>query len=258
MIALYLYAITDQLEAPAPSKPGLEGASLLSLTYRDIAAVVSPLTTAEIPLTADNLWQHEEVVEALMADRAVLPVRFGTVLSDEAAVQDVLAAHYADFVASLDRVRGRVELGLRVLWDDNLQIADCRLQTADSSQRPSAISHQPSTVSGRAYLMARLEEERQARAWRERAETLAGELHAPLDRLAAESTQQVLLTHRLLLTAAYLVERDRMTAFRLEVDALSAAYPALRFLCTGPWPPYSFVTAGVSSADVEGNEDADS
>jgi hypothetical protein len=29
------------------------------------------------------------------------------------------------------------------------------------------------------------------------------------------------------------------------VEALSAAYPALRFLCTGPWPAYSFVTTTV-------------
>ena len=241
---MYLYAITDRPDLSVPAEPGLEGTSLFSLTYQDIAAVVSPLTAARVPPMEDNLWRHEAIVEALMADRAVLPVRFGTVLSNKAAVQDVLVAYYAGFVASLDRVRGRVELGLRVLWDDNLQIAD-------SSQRPSAISHQPSATSGRAYLMARLEEERQSRAQRQRAEALAEELHAPLARLAAESTQQVLVTPRLLLTAAYLVERDRVTAFRLEVDAFSAAYPALRFLCTGPWPPYSFVTATVPTEDGE-------
>jgi hypothetical protein len=238
---MYLYAITDRSESPVPAEPGLEGTSLLSLAYRGIAAVVSPLVTTKVPPTEDNLWRHEAVVEALMADRAVLPVRFGTVLADEAAVQNVLVAHYADFVASLDRVRGRVELGLRVLWE----LADSEWQMADSSQRPSAISHQPSATSGRAYLMARLEEERQRRAWRRRAEALVEEIYAPLARLAAESTRQVLVTPRLLLTAAYLVDRGQVAAFRREVEALSAAYPALRFLCTGPWPAYSFVTTTV-------------
>jgi hypothetical protein len=241
---MYLYAITDQPEVPVPAGPGLEGASPLSLAYRDITAVVSPLTTVEVPPTEDNLWRHEAVVEALMADRAVLPVRFGTVLSNEAAVQDVLAAHYADFVASLDRVRGRVELGLRVLWDDNAPPPQPSPTCGGGSERGC----------GRAYLMARLEEEHQARAWRERAEALAEELHASLAQLAAESTQQALTTPRLLLTAAYLVERDRVTVFRQEVEALSTAYPAMRFLCTGPWPPYSFVTATVPASDeVERN-----
>jgi len=168
-------------------------------------------------------------VEALMADRAVLPVRFGTVLADEAAVQATLAVHYADFVASLNRVRGRVELSLRVLWDFEFRISNFEF-------RPD---------SGQAYLMARLEEERQRQAWRQRAEALAAELYTPLGRLAVESTRQVLVTPRLLLTAAYLVERDQVAAFRREVEVLSTAHPELRFLCTGPWPAYSFVTTTV-------------
>ena len=233
---MYLYAITDRPEAPMPAGSGLEDAAVRNLTYRGIAAVVSPLVTAAIPLTEDNLWRHEAVAEILMADRAVLPVRFGTVLANEATVQDVLAAHYADFVASLDRVRGRVELGLRVLCDSEIRNPKSEIRNPNS---------------GRSYLMARLEEERQVRAWREQAEALAKELHAPLSRLASESTRQVLVTPRLLLTAAYLVERDQVTAFRREVEALSAAYPALRFLCTGPWPAYSFVTATVPASDRE-------
>jgi len=241
---MYLYAITDHPEAPAPSGLGLEGVSLCTLTYRDIAAVASPLATAEVPPTEANLWQHETVIEALMADRTVLPVRFGTVLANEAAVQAALAAHYADFVASLARVRGQVELGLRVLWDDEEQRS--RGAGEQGSERDSPLHLRTSAPllsgSGRSYLLARLEEERQARAWRQQAEALASELHIPLARLARESTQQVLITPRLLLTAAYLVERDRVVAFRREVEVLRTAHPALRFLCTGPWPPYSFVT----------------
>jgi hypothetical protein len=232
---IYLYAITNRPDLPVPAEPGLEGTSLFNLTYQDIAAVVSPLTIAEMPPTEDNLWRHEAIVEALMADRTVLPVRFGTVLADDAAVQAALAAHYADFVTNLERVRGRVELSLRVLWE----LADSEWQIADSSQRPSA-------TSGRAYLLARLEEERQRQAWHQQAEALAGELHTPLARLAVESTRQVLITPRLLLTAAYLVEQNKVAAFQREVEALGAAYPALRFLCTGPWPAYNFVTPAMT------------
>ncbi len=235
---MYLYAITDRPELPVPAEPGLEGTSLFGLAYRDIVAVVSSLDTAKVSPTEDNLWRHEAIVEALMADRAVLPVRFGTVLADEAAVQATLAVHYADFVASLNRVRGRVELSLRVLWDFEFRISNFEF-------RPD---------SGQAYLMARLEEERQRQAWRQRAEALAAELHTPLGRLAVESTRQVLVTPRLLLTAAYLVERDQVVAFRQQVEALSPAYPALHFLCTGPWPAYNFVTATVPTTFGEERE----
>jgi hypothetical protein len=243
---IYLYSITDQPELPVPAEPGLEGTSLSSLPYQDIAAVVSPLPIAKVPPTEDNVWRHEAIVEALMADRAVLPVRFGTVLADEAAVQATLAVHYADFVASLDRVRGRVELSLRVLSSPEVfQVPQSSPKFPSISQRNSGELREISEDSGRAYLMARLEEERQRQAWRQRAEALAEELHAPLAQLAVESTRQALITPRLLLTAAYLVERDQVAAFRREVETLNATYPTLRFLCTGPWPAYSFVTTTV-------------
>ncbi|MBM4466389.1 MAG: GvpL/GvpF family gas vesicle protein [Chloroflexi bacterium] len=240
---IYLYAITDRPELPVPAEPGLEGTSLFSVTHQDIAAVVSPLATAKVPPTEDNLWRHEAVEEALMADRAVLPVRFGTMLADDNAVQAVLAEHYADFVATLERVRGRVELSLRVLWEaDQSPTPPSSHEFPRVPQRHSGELRGTQENSGRAYLLARLEEERQRQAWRQRAEALAGEIHTPLARLAAESTRQVLITPRLLLTAAYLVERDQVAAFRREVEALGATYPALRFLCTGPWPAYNFVT----------------
>ncbi len=252
MTVLYLYAITDRPEAPMPAEPGLANVFPTGLPYRDIAAVASPLSTARVSPTEDNLWRHEAIVEALMADRAVLPVRFGTVLAGEAAVQAVLTAHYADFAADLDRVRGRVELGLRVLWEDEQMGRGAQEHRSEGDSplhpRPSA---PPLSGSGRSYLLGRLEEERRVRAWRRQAETLAAELHTPLAQLAAENTQRVLVTPRLLLTAAYLVERDQVGAFRQEVEGLSAAYPALCLLCTGPWPPYSFVTATVPAADGE-------
>ena len=248
---MYLYAITDRPELPVPAEPGLDGASLFSLTCQDIAAVVSSLTTSAVSPTEDNLWRHEAVVEVLMADRTVLPMRFGTVLANEAAIQAVLAAHYADFVASLDRVRGRVELGLRVLWDEEQGSKGAGEQGSRGNPPPHLGTSAPLPKdSGRAYLMARLEEERQRQARCQRAEALAEELHTPLSRLAVDSTRQVLVTPGLLLTAAYLVEREQVAAFRQEVEALSTANPTLRFLCTGPWPAYNFVTATVVTRET--------
>ena len=233
---IYLYAITDDPEVTTLPESGIGGASLLTCAYRDVAAVISPMVSAEIEPTADNVWRHEEIVEALMAESAVLPVRFGTVLADRTAVQATLAVHYSRFVTNLDRVRGRVELGLRVLWDDD----GCPTDKDDGGRMAD---------SGRAYLMARVEKEHQVQASRQRGEALAAELDARLADLAVQSTHRALVTPRLLLTAAYLVEQDQVVPFQQRVRALGAAYPALRFLCTGPWPPYSFVGAVVSTAN---------
>jgi hypothetical protein len=46
--------------------------------------------------------------------------------------------------------------------------------------------------------------------------------------------------------AAFLVHRDNLMSFRQVVAWLADAYPEFALLCTGPWPPYSFVSAHVS------------
>ena len=267
MAALYLYAITDRPEAPLPSMPGLEDAPLCALACQDLAGVISSVTTTRVQATESNLWQHEAIVEALMADRAVLPVRFGAVFSNEAAARAELLTQQADLIASLNRVRGRVELGLRVLRpppcaapqeqppDDTLQrqapLAALRGPATNDKRETVPRSQSAPASRGRAYLMARLEQEQRARVERQQAEACAAEVHAPLARLAVASVQQVSATPRLLLTAAYLVERDRVEAFRQEVAALGAAHPALSLLCTGPWPPYNFVDLRAQRAQVE-------
>lgn len=240
----YFYAITDRPGDRLPAVRGLDDGPLCSITYEGVVAVLSPISMGEVPPSETNLWRHEAVVEALMADRTVLPVRFGTVLAGDAAVQTALVTHHADFLANLQRVRGRVELGVRVLWDGD------QGATAGGPRLATTRARQPSQESGRTYMLARLEEERRTRARRQQAENLTAGLYATLRRLAVESTHRVLLTPRLLLTAAFLVEREQVAAFQRETERLAADHPALRFLCTGPWPPYNFVTTPPLPTDV--------
>jgi hypothetical protein len=58
---------------------------------------------------------HERVLEAIMERGPVLPLRFGTELESEDELAAVLAERRDELARGLERVRGRVELGLRVL-----------------------------------------------------------------------------------------------------------------------------------------------
>ena len=123
------------------------------------------------------------------------------------------------------------------------------METGDGSElavhaQESAAADIPTAGSGRAYMLARLAEERRSRAAREAAERLAGEVDAALTPLARDATRQVGTEPPApLLTAAYLVRRDEADAFGARVRELASRHPDLRLLCTGPWPPYHFVPA---------------
>jgi hypothetical protein len=235
---IYLYAITDQPETPLPTLNGLEEVPLFSLVQSEIAAVVSTITLVNghsaLPPSETNLWRHEAVLESLMKDRTVLPVRYGAMFADESTAMGVLTAHYQSFVHGLDRVRGRVELSLRVLWENE------EIKPMKPNYRK-AFNNNGCMNSGREYLYSRLNAEHLQQAIHFQAEKLVAELHPVLVRLSVEHYHQILLRPSLLVKAAYLVEQGQELNFRREVERLRQAYPTLRFLCTGPWPPYNFV-----------------
>ena len=203
-----LYAITDH---PGPPLPDL--AKLRAVPVDGLAAVCAPASEAET--SAETLWRHEEVVEALMADRDLLPARYGTRLEDEAAVARAVEERRDELVAALDRVRGAVELSVRIAAAD----------------APDSVAL-PETGSGTDYLRAR------ARAEATQART-ASMVHEPLAALARAT---VVGTPRPpeLFRAAYLVERASVEAFAAAVAGLQDGSTGLSILCTGPWPPYSF------------------
>jgi hypothetical protein len=223
---LYVYAIIDGGNV-ALSGNGLEGRTLESLSHDGLAVVFSRHGSRVEP-SPENLWLHERAVESLMRDHAVLPSRFGTMLADEETLRKAVARHAAELSAGLERVRGCIELGLRVLWPQ---------EQTRSSISSVASDH----ASGRAYMLARLEEERRRKGLEREALSLFDRIHDELDRLARDGIRRASSTSQWMLTAAYLVERDAVDRFRQRLREVRGLHPDLRVLCTGPWPPYNFV-----------------
>jgi hypothetical protein len=202
---IWVYAICDRPELGAP--PDLDG-----VREGELFAVFG--RQADIDPEPDALWAHERVVERLMEDRTVLPMRFGSRVADEDELRRVLADGHDSFVSMLGRVRGRVELGVRVL-----------------SCTPEHIGE---AATGREYMLAKLSGGR-------RAAHATATVHEPLAGLAADSRRQAAGCSGELLRGAYLVDRGAVARFSAAVERLQEAHPDLPMLCTGPWPPYSFV-----------------
>jgi Gas vesicle synthesis protein GvpL/GvpF len=216
---LYLYALTDH-PAVVPSARGLAETPLAVERVDGIEAVVGVVDRERIDASEDAVLTHARIVDELAAvNEAVLPARFGRGYPDAEALRNAVAEQADALRQALDRVRGCLELGLRVLSEP---------------------SDGDSPGSGRAYMLDRLERRR-------RAESLADEVHAPLAALARAETRTVGATPQLLLSAAYLVPREDLERFQSVLQELEGAHPELSMACTGPWPPYSFATAEIES-----------
>jgi hypothetical protein len=219
---LYLYAITDASRPPGP--PGLAGAPLRAIGDGELFAIVSDHEAIEVEVGEEDLWTHEAVLEALMRAATVLPLRFGSVLADDEAVLATLHERRHELGAALERVAGSVELGVRALVPEPAAPAE------SEPAEPVGGAGGPGT----AYMQARLERRR-------RAADLGARIHEPLAELARESVPRAGRAGGSF-NVAYLVVRGQVGEFAARVERLAAEIEDATVVCTGPWPPYSFVS----------------
>jgi hypothetical protein len=216
-VPLYVYAIGDA-GTSAPEAAGIRGARPWLVERGRLCAGVSAIDDVATRLEEDDLWAHEEVVEAMMDAGPVLPMRAGTVLAERAAVEDMLLEWQSQLAEALERVRGAVEFGVRAV-------------IGPQQEPPAGAAAEKPT--GAEYMLGRLARQR-------RADELARRVHEPLALLARESALNAGPATGRQLRAAYLVDSDRVERFRERVDELERERVASALVCTGPWPPYSF------------------
>lgn len=215
-MTLLLYAITDRERV---SGEGLGGTPLSLVRGDGLAAVVSSHPTPLPDVTEERIWEYERVVESLMDSGTILPVRFGTTVEHEDEVGAVLEQNREEFSRGLRRVRGTVEMGVRVEWRAGV---DAPLENPGES--------------GTAYMLARLSLLRSARG--------IAELLAPLLSLARVGKVSVMPRRGVAVLAAYLLDRGRADQFARRCERLREQLEQAELACTGPWPPYSFARDG--------------
>jgi hypothetical protein len=175
----------------------------------------------------ESVLHHESVVEAVRKQGPALPVRFGTVFRDATSVASALAERYAPLTADLDRLGDKVELSMTALW------------ATPPSEEERTITAQRA---GARYLQARAAEVRREEALKARARAAAEQLDQLLCGLALDQRVTLAPTPRVALRSAYLLDQAQVTDFQASFEAMRSTAAELRFLLTGPWPPYSFVT----------------
>ncbi len=227
---IYVYAISDLDALPDVADGGIGGAPLILHSRCDLAVICREHDQSIVQPDAENILKHERVIEACMEIGTVLPARFGTCFANVDRLDAVLDQNAQRLHEGLARVRGCVEMGVRVLW------------TGASSDYEQSADPTPAST-GTAYMLHRAKIERARVDAQSRADRAAHELHADLSQESVDGQLRMISAPLLHLSGAYLVRRDRMTHFQQRVRELAASHPELHILGTGPWPPYHFTPA---------------
>jgi hypothetical protein len=115
--SLYFYGITQANDDETLRVGGVGGADVETVVECGLAAIVSRLNVRKVRPQRANLSAHHRILHEVAEGGPVLPAVFGTVAESEETLRRVLRRNHDALVESLDRLRGKVEMGLKVYWD---------------------------------------------------------------------------------------------------------------------------------------------
>ncbi len=219
---------------------GIGGAqNVYTVAYRDLAAVVSDTPIIIYDPTRDNVLAHEFVNETVMREHTVIPMSFGTVFRSEEDVTELLRSTYQAFSDVLDKMKDKIEFGLKVLWDREKVIANIERENDEIRRLRDEISrHTASSTYFARMQLGRLIES----ALEEMGMRYVADIHDALKPSAVASRSNKPIGDKMILNAAFLVERSQEQSFDELVKDVSRRYEdMLTFKYSGPWPPYNFV-----------------
>ncbi len=236
----YVYCIIEEISPKTFGKIGIggRGDEVYTIHHGNLAAVVSDTPLVVYDPTRENALRHEQVNETVMNDYTVIPMSFGTVFK---RTDDVIA--FLDGTADalmdvLQKMRDKIELGLKVNWDREAIIREIETENEEIGRLKEEINRSSSSTYFARMQLGRLVEQ----ALTNRADAFVSEVYDHLRDTAVASRAGKPIGDKMILNAAFLVEREKAEEFDVKVQDIAKKYEGrLTFRYTGPWPPYNFV-----------------
>jgi hypothetical protein len=246
----YLYCVIQCVEDRTfdVAAIGGEDGVVHTVCHKGLAVVVSDSLVKQYESTRQNMMAHEKVIEAVMREFTLLPVRFGTITDSASPLQDIqklLGSRFEEFNRLLSEMEGKAELGIKAFWRNDKAIFDELVtENADIRRLRYFLSGKPheATYFERIRLGAIVKEVLNRKKAGEAAKILL-----PLRRVAHSVRENEVLADRIVVNAAFLVDRDREPEFDQavrELDEQLGQRVALKYV--GPAPPYNFVNIVVN------------
>jgi hypothetical protein len=237
----YVYCIiqSTQPRSFGPIGIGGRGDEVHTVHYEDLAAVVSNTPLVVYDPTRENVFAHEQINEAVMKEFTVLPMAFGALFRTQQDIVELMRGTYDALGDVFAKMEGKVEFGLKVNWDRDRVIAEIESENEEIRHLKEQIT---SRTTGSTYFarmqLGRLVEN----ALVEQSDFYVREVYSVLRDAAVASRANKPIGDKMIMNAAFLVERDREAEFDQKVKEIAARYEGkLSFKYSGPWPPYNFV-----------------
>ena len=245
----YIYGVINSSEKTTFGRTGRDDGQVYAVPYQNISCVVRDsdglaLGMMEKEELGRYLVNHQAVIEEVMKEHTIIPIKFGTEVDTVADVEQLLERGYSEFKDRLKGFDGKIELDVTAVWGDlnkiikvigeeDKEIRDFKTQIA---KKPPEETFQDRIKIG-AMIKTALEKKN---------EETQNRILDFLKEKAIDFRKHEVMDDNMISNCAFLVKKEKETKFDQALNDLDARYNGLiNFKCVGPLPPYSFTTMGV-------------
>jgi len=243
----YIYGIIKDGERKSFGPCGVDdGADVYTITHQGIACVVSNSPAQDYSsmtkeVLGHHLVRHQTVVEKVMRDHTIIPMKFGTFASNDDEVGQVLKRGYSQCEELLTNMDGKIELDVAATWKDSNSIIK-EVADADKEIREfkAEIAKKPpsSNLQDRIKIGMMVKDALDKKREEEQAHMIG-----ILKEVATDFQKHQVMDDQMVLNCAFLLEEAREPDFDAMLKKLDEEYKQkANFRCVGPLPPYSFAT----------------
>ncbi|MDP2339289.1 MAG: GvpL/GvpF family gas vesicle protein [Bacteroidota bacterium] len=233
-----------------PIGMGKRADRVYGINYDGITAIVSDSPIIIYEARRVNMITHEKVLEEVMKQFTVLPVRFSTISehNDDTGILRIIEKDYQKFDEMLTRMEGKKELGLKVIAQE-AAIYESIIEKYDEIRTlrdklmnlPADKTHYQRVKIG----------EMVAEALKKETENYKNTILDALSPLAEDVKVNDNYGEMMILNAAFLIKNTTEPAFDKVVNDLSEQYNRfMTFKYVGTLPPYNFVNLVINTKGI--------
>lgn len=241
----YLYAIMREERPREFGRIGIgeRNDEVYTVRHKDLSCVVSNSPFRKYPVSRENCLAHQKVLEEVMREYTILPVRYGVIAEDLDLVRDKLLKDYYEMLQEqLDRMQGKVELGLKVMWKDMPAIYKEVVEENEELRKiRDALQKRGATHDQRMQLGEMVEKALIMKKEKEQKTLLS-----PLTSLASDQKDNYLMGEFMVINSVFLVGENTVKEFDQKVSQMADKHrERLKCKYFGPVPLYNFVNVPV-------------
>lgn len=249
----YLYCVMRAKRPRTFDVPGVAGPDypIHTIHFRELAVAVSDSPVVSYDSTRQNMAAHMRVLEEVMKEQTILPLKFNSVAATAGAVCDaLLKPGYRELDTRLDTVAGRVEMGVKAFWRENVLYREIVAENEEIRRlRDRIAAPSPDTTYKDRIKLGELVD-RALLAKREReSERMLSRLRPYVEAIRIHEPA----AGRLALNAALLVNKSEQPALEESLNRLDREEGRrITLKCAGPAPVYNFVQLTLGRLDPPG------